>query len=375
MSQIKGWCPDAWHPMAAGDGLLVRVRPMMGRIDGAQLAGLRDAALAYGNGLIDLTSRANLQIRGVSEQGWEPLIRRLIALGLVHADPIMEARRALLVAPDWEAGDDTACIAAQWADRLAEFPDLPAKVGFAIDAGSAPLLTGKAGDFRIEPGAQGGLILRAAGRPTGVAVTRSDAVDALLALAHWFVACGGREAGRMMRHKAALPDWAQGDVATATPILSLRPGQHALGFIYGVPFGQIDAATLAELAPHAIRLTPWRMLIAEGAEGRAIEGLLQDPADPLLRVDACPGQPSCPQASVETRVLARQIDPYVNGRLHISGCAKGCARSAPAALCLTGREGRYDLARHAKAGAPPQRAGLTHSDILAHLGVTDAACL
>jgi precorrin-3B synthase len=375
MSQIKGWCPDAWHPMAAGDGLLVRVRPLMGRIDGAQLAGLCDAAMSYGNGLIDLTSRANLQIRGVSERDWRPLVAQLVGLNLVHADPVMEARNSLLVAPDWKAGDDTACIAAEWADRLAEFPDLPAKVGFAIDAGPAPLLMGKAGDFRIESGAQGGLILRAAGRPTGVAVTRSDAVDALLALADWFVASGGREAGRMVRHKAALPDWAQGDVAAATPVLPLRPGRHALGFLYGVPFGQIDAATLAELAPHAIRLTPWRMLIAEGGEGRAIDGLLHDPADPLLRVDACPGQPSCSQASVETRALAREVAPYVTGRLHVSGCAKGCARSAPAALCLTGREGRYDLARHARAGAPPQRAGLTRSDILAHLGVTDAACL
>jgi precorrin-3B synthase len=375
MSQIKGWCPDAWHPMAAGDGLLVRVRPMMGRIDGAQLAGLCEAATAYGSGLIDLTSRANLQIRGVSEQGWRHLVARLVELNLVHVDPVMEARRALLVAPDWEAGDDTACIAAEWADRLEELPDLPSKIGFAIDAGASPILTGKAGDFRIEPGAQGGLILRAAGRPTGVAVTRSEAVDGLLALANWFVASGGRDAGRMVRHKAALPDWALGEVAAATPVLPLRPGRHALGFLYGVPFGQIDAAILAELAPHAIRLTPWRMLIAEGAEGRAIDGLLHDPADPLLRVDACPGQPSCPQASVETRALARQIAPYVTGRLHISGCAKGCARSAPAALCLTGREGRYDLAYHAKAGAPPQRGGLDRAALFDLLGVPDAACL
>ncbi|WP_298397916.1 cobalamin biosynthesis protein CobG [Sphingobium sp.] len=375
MSLIKGWCPDAWHPMAAGDGLLVRVRPTMGRITSAQLQGLCETALTYGNGLIDLTSRANLQIRGVSEQDWRPLIARLIALELVHADPVMESRRALLVTPDWQAGDDTACIAAEWIDRLGEFPDLPAKVGFAIDAGPTPLLTGKAGDFRIEPGAMGGLILRAAGRPTGVVVTRSDAVDVLLAMANWFVASGGCDAGRMVRHKAALPDWAQGDSVPATPFLPLRPGRHPLGFIYGVPFGQIDASTLAELAPHAIRLTPWRMLIAEGAEGVAIQGLIRDPTDPLLRVDACPGKPACPQASVETRALARQIAPYVTGRLHISGCAKGCARSTPAALCLTGHKGRYDLAHHARAGAPPQQAGLTRSDILAHLGVTDAACL
>ena len=29
---IRGWCPTAWRPMAAGDGLLVRVRPKLGRL-------------------------------------------------------------------------------------------------------------------------------------------------------------------------------------------------------------------------------------------------------------------------------------------------------------------------------------------------------
>ena len=28
----KGWCPGAWRPMASGDGLLVRVRPRLGRL-------------------------------------------------------------------------------------------------------------------------------------------------------------------------------------------------------------------------------------------------------------------------------------------------------------------------------------------------------
>lgn len=24
---VKGWCPDAWRPMATGDGLLMRIKP------------------------------------------------------------------------------------------------------------------------------------------------------------------------------------------------------------------------------------------------------------------------------------------------------------------------------------------------------------
>ena len=53
--------------MQSGDGLVVRMRPRGGRLSAAQAAGIAELAERYGNGLIDLTSRANLQIRGVSE--------------------------------------------------------------------------------------------------------------------------------------------------------------------------------------------------------------------------------------------------------------------------------------------------------------------
>lgn len=368
MSDIKGWCPDAWHPMAAGDGLIMRVRPPMGRIGHAQLLGLCEAAMAHGNGLIDLTNRANLQIRGVREKNWGPLVARLVALDLVHADPVLESRHKLLVTPDWQTGDDNAHIASALGDRLVELPDLPAKTGFVVDASSAPLLFGEAGDFRIERGAHGGLILRADGRASGIAITSDTAVDALVALAHWFVASGGRDAGRMARHHVPLPEWACGTILPAPPPPPLQPGRHPLGFVYGATFGQVEASTLAQLADHDLRLTPWRMLIVEGGTGKPIDGLLDDRADPLLRVDACPGQPHCPQATVETRALARSLAPHIAGRLHVSGCAKGCAHAAPADLCLTGGAGRYDLATQAKAGAPPQRTDLDRSAILALLG-------
>ena len=73
---VKGWCPDAWRPMMAGDGLLVRVKPRLGCLTRAQVLGLCDAAVAHGNALIDITARANLQLRGVRETGWQTLLDR-----------------------------------------------------------------------------------------------------------------------------------------------------------------------------------------------------------------------------------------------------------------------------------------------------------
>ena len=36
----KGWCPGAYRPMMSGDGLVVRVRPVLARLTQAQVLGL-----------------------------------------------------------------------------------------------------------------------------------------------------------------------------------------------------------------------------------------------------------------------------------------------------------------------------------------------
>lgn len=369
---VQGWCPDAWHPMMAGDGLLVRVKPRLGRLTREQVLGLCDAAMTHGNGLIDMTRRANLQIRGVREAGWQAVLDRLLALNLVDADPAIEKRRNILVAPDWRTGDDSHRIASELQQRLGELPGLSSKVGFVIDAGQATALCGEAGDFRIERGEKGNLILRADGRPAGVAVAAGKEADALIALANWFGESGGVDAGRMVRHQVVLPDWAEGDILPAPPMARIAPGRHDLGSAYGLPFGRVEARFLAgmmETPPAgAIRLTPWRVLLLEGAPAVRREGLLCDSADPLLRAEACPGAPYCPQATVETRDLARRLAPHVEGRLHVSGCAKGCAHPRAADVTLTGREGLFDLCRNAPAGGPSLRSALGPAEILAHFG-------
>ena len=372
---VRGWCPDAWRPMAAGDGLLVRVKPRLGRLTRAQLIALGEAAARHGNGLIDLTSRANLQLRGVAEAAWPALVEDLVAAMLVDADAEAEKRRNVLVAPDWVAGDDTHRIATELLARLDELPPLPGKMGFVVDAGEAPCLSDTPGDLRVERSREGPLILRADGRETGVAVAQGREAEALVALAHWFVASGGAAAGRMRRHAAPLPAFAVGDLAPAAPAPGMEPGRHPVGGAVGLAFGQMDAAGLVRLARtdvSAVRLTPWRLVITEGALP-VDPALVTDPSHPLLRTDACVGAPACPQAQVETRDLARRLAPLVSGRLHVSGCAKGCARARPSDVTVTGRAGRYDLAFDAPAGTPPLHAGLTGDALLSLFGTPDAA--
>ena len=360
---VRGWCPTAWQPMMAGDGLLVRVRPPLGRMSRAQAEGLCEASLRYGNGHIDLTNRAALQIRGVREADHDALMTQLVELGLAQADPEQEKLPPLLVNPDWTTDDDTARIAAALIARMDELPSLPAKVGFAIDAGPAPALADVPADFRIERGTSGGLILRAEGRERGQPIDMAEAVDALIALACWFVVSGGTQAGRMARHLEPLPAAA---LEAPAPSRSRRATlAQAPGPFHAAPFGRIEAGALLgaiDRSTQAVRLTPWRGLVLEGSEAAS-----DDPDDSRLATDACPGAPACPQASVSTRDLAIRLAPHISG-LHVSGCAKGCARPSQAAVVLTGRDGRFDLSRNARAGAPPERAGLLPDQIIALLG-------
>src|SRR4051794_6241763 len=196
-SVVKGWCPGALRPMQSGDGLVVRVRPFGGRLDAAQISGLAHLAERHGNGLVDVTSRANLQIRGVNETSHRLLLEGLAQLALLDLDADTESRRNILVTPFWRAGDATQSLAAELEEALADSTlELPTKFGFAIDDGTSRVLAGDSADVRIERDGSGGLLVRADGDKLGRSVARGEAVTTTLAFANWFVTSGGARGGR-----------------------------------------------------------------------------------------------------------------------------------------------------------------------------------
>lgn len=371
-AQVKGWCPSAHRPMMSGDGLLVRIKPHMGQFEAHQTANLCDLAQTFGNGIIDITSRANLQIRGVTEADHPKLLAALIDAGLVAADPKLEAKRTLTVMPFWRKGDLTDRLGATLVKQIKKLPDLPDKMGVVLDCGTAPMLQNTAGDFRFETSDTGALILRADGASFGREIDVSTAARALLEMAEWFIETGGKEAGRIARHikSVPLPDaWLTAQ--SGQPVDSPAPGSVFGGRLFGVPFGQTEAAALCDLVErsHAshLRVTPWRMLFLENSRAVHSPAFL-DRQDPILDVIACPGAPACAQASVETRTLARRLAPKIKGTLHVSGCAKGCARHAPSDITLVGNEGRFDLVHNGGPGDTPATKGLSAADILQLIG-------
>jgi precorrin-3B synthase len=365
--KVQGWCPSALHPMASGDGLVLRIRPRLARLSVAQAQGLAEAALAHGNGLIELTARANLQLRGVTEASHAPLIRALEELGLLDPTDREERIRNVLVTPFWTPGDGTEALATALERALADGPILPAKFGFAVDTGAQPVLSQTSADIRLERDADGALILRADGAGAGRIVTPDRAASEALALARWFLQTGGAPEGRgrMAAHlrRATPPGLANAVPAPGLP--PLRPGLDLRGALVALEFGILRAETFADLATAPLRITPWRMLLIEGASMLpSLPGVITDAADARLRVMACTGSPGCPQALQKTRTLARRLAPTVppGQVLHVSGCNKGCAHPGAADVTLSATRRGFGLIRHGTARGTAERL-LTSADL------------
>jgi precorrin-3B synthase len=347
--EIKGWCPGALRPMESGDGLLVRVRPWCGTFTLAQASGIAEIAERLGNGHIDLTRRANLQIRGLHHDRLPELHTALDRLGLLDPDAETEGARNLMVTP--LAGREVRTLAMALTDALAAnrcFARLPAKFGWLVDNDGPLSIIGERADIALQATKQG-VAFRVGGQWLGVA-SIDRAVPVALAIAKTFIDGG------------ALPVLSKMEDVPA-------PGRRKLGAVAGAfgvaaPFGRLEAdqlnglvALAAEAGASEIRLSPWRAFYLDApVEAAADLGLILDDKDPLLRIEACPGAPACRSASVDTRGDARRLAASsFDGTIHVSGCAKGCARSASADLVLVGDHGRYDVIHNGTTRDPIER--------------------
>ncbi|MDQ7260254.1 precorrin-3B synthase [Paracoccus sp. PS-1] len=377
--KVKGWCPGALRPMASGDGLVLRIRARNGRLEPWQAQAIADLSWSHGNGMMDLTSRANLQLRGLDARGHGKATAALARLGLLDDSPEAEARRNVILSPFAPLGG-AAWQAAETIARAMTAPDappVPGKFGFAVDA-DPPVLAGTPADIRLRPQGPGWLVLPDGGDWALPARNAAQAAARAVELARWFTQGGVRDGrGRMRDHLRHAPDPAPGatplppsllckypcDSATGTAGADpAGPGPAPNGWLLGFAFGQITARQLAEAAALGpLRLTPWRALLIEGASRPHIGGAILDPGDPLLRIHACTGAPGCPQALANVRALARSLAPRLapGQSLHVSGCAKGCACQGAASVTLvaTGPD-RFDLIRNGRPRDAAALAGL-----------------
>lgn len=376
---VKGWCPGALRPMESGDGYLVRLRMTGGILTPSRAARLAELSRQFGNGQLELSARANLQVRGVEERHLDALRAELDRLGLLDRDAAAEAVKNVIAAP--LAGLDPAArldirplVAALEARLLADeaLHALPGKFGFAIDDGGRfPLGTALTDVVAVAIGADRlafflGGVFAGIGTPDRLADIAARCARAFLELRDDerrlapLVARIGIEA---LRTRAGIEPASDIGQRPSPPAVGFFPLGELGVFGLAVPFGALSATQLAFLADRnaEIRLSPWRVLFLAGhgvtpdlaAEADA-HGFIIRPDEPRLSVAACPGSPACASSHTPTRrdaellaALAPALGPGVS--LHVSGCWKGCARAEKTAVTLTGTAGGYKLILAGKA--------------------------
>src|SRR5213595_1412561 len=138
ISMRRGACPGLSAPMATGDGLLARLTPSGSTIALDAFAGLCGAAQTHGNGIVEITSRGSIQVRGLSAAS-APLFAAEVALLRIEAgDGIPVVTDPLAGLTDTDIFDAHA-LAAPLRKALAAAPfasRLSAKVSVTIDGGA-----------------------------------------------------------------------------------------------------------------------------------------------------------------------------------------------------------------------------------------------
>lgn len=382
-------CPGALDAAPADDGLVARIRLPGGRVEAHQLRELAACAKELGTGSVDLTVRANLQIRGLSSHGVSALADRLAGVGLLPS-PTHDRVRNIVASPF--AGrtpgalvDAEALVVALDAAVCAD-PELAALSGrfqFAVDDGAAwPPATARH-DVALVAVAPGTVALRLAGLDTGLRAASPDAAITLAtSAAHAFLRAsaasgawhvrelpgGARELADLLTGQSA-DDNSVPEISADPPsrppargthdFVGVLPQADGRRFVSAlVPLGRLNArqlALLTDLAEHGLRLrvAPWRGVVVGDVPGDDVAdlvaaldatGLPSDPASPWLGVSSCSGVGECRRAEADVRSLAREfVDRQSGGgpgqAVHFAACERACGRPPGAALVVVDADG------------------------------------
>lgn len=342
--RARGACPSLAAPMRTGDGWLARLTFTEG-LTGPQLAGLADAAARLGNGLLEVTSRGGLQLRGLAEDA--PLAQAIAPLGLPLAEGLPVLTSPLAGRDPSERADPRPLGAAL---RRFALP-LPPKAAVVVDGGGAVSLDRVAADVRLLATGAGWRVGVGGDGATARWLEAGDAAAQAVAV----LSRMSRENRRGRELDGLVGGWAPPRRAATEAVarLALRDGvARGVAFAFGVA-GSDAVAGLAAAAGGA-RLFPaaGRALVAVGLapEGEAAFvaaaaglGFVTEAGDPRLAVAACAGAPACASGRLATRAIGRRIAAerpvFARGTLvHLSGCAKRCAQPAGPAVTLVAEE-------------------------------------
>nr|WP_229840502.1 cobalamin biosynthesis protein CobG [Streptomyces roseolilacinus] len=353
-------CPGALRLHRADDGGLARLRLPTGVLTAHQVAALAGAADRLGDGRLGVTSRGNIDLRGLPDDCGLALAGLLAEAGLLPS-AAHERVRNMVVSPlsgldgrghgdarSWARELDALLCARTWTTALS------GRFLFAVDDGRGDV-AGSGGDVTLLAEPDGRALVRIGDLAWRVA--GDDAPRAALAAAGAFLAVA-REAGTGAWRVAELPRTGSLEAAVTerladagvaaertgpgAPVVAAPPepgvvGDRAVSVV--APLGRVTSEQFRALAPgpgDEVRVTPWRGFVVAGLPGRAAAegrlaaldraGYLTRPGSPWLAVSACTGRPGCGKALADVRADARPLDAAAARGLpvHWSGCERRC---------------------------------------------------
>jgi precorrin-3B synthase len=363
----------------AADGYLARIRLPGGLIGAGQLRALARLADELGDGRVELTSRGNVQLRGLAADVAGPLTDQLAQAGLFPS-PEHDLVRNVLASPlaGLDGGPDLTAIVQGLDAALCARPrlaELPGRFLFAVDDGRGDV-AGLGADVVARVRADGAVVNGLAVRGTA----EQDVVTVMLACAEAFLDVRATEGGTAWRI-AELADGAErvrvavaarlgltaASLPPSTPLAPVGPdgptvlADRPVGVVGNAavllaPLGRLTAAQLTWVADRVgerpARITPWRGVVLPDLPDAA--GLIRDAAglgygvdagSPWLRVTACAGRPGCASALADVQADAAAFAARWPDRIvHVSGCARHCGRPVGPLVDVTATSEGYQVA-------------------------------
>lgn len=352
-------CPGALQTHAAADGALARIRVPGGAVTAGQLRVLAGTARELGDGAMELTSRGNLQLRGLRTGSEAELGDRLAAAGLLPSATHERVRNVLASTLSGRAAGGLLDVR-PWIGELdaglcadASLADLPGRFLATLDDGRGDV-AGLGGDVGLLAVGPATVALTLGGADSGLRATPDGAVPLALAATRAFLAERAAQGGSAWRlaeldggpaRVAARLDGDRGspvDVPNApltgpAGVFPQTDGRTSLVAV--VPLGRLSAAQADLLAATTaeLQVTPWRSIAlpdlpdASPVPTLTGAGLVLDVTSPWLQVTACAGRPGCAKSLADVRAdaataVATAALPKGGARQHWAGCERRCGR-------------------------------------------------
>jgi ferredoxin-nitrite reductase len=149
-------CPDIYHPAVARDGLLTRLRIPGGVLSAAQCVAIDQLLTATGLDYLQVTNRANLQLRALTKDLDQEVLTALTACGLAASDTAVDGIRNIMLSPtagiDVQELIDVRPLAAAWHQYLTDHPKLgvlSTKFSVGFDGGGSVGIIDRPNDITL----------------------------------------------------------------------------------------------------------------------------------------------------------------------------------------------------------------------------------